>query len=116
MLKPTSSTRILWITSCWRSNVSANDLSNRRFPVITSADERNEKSKQLIRSKIDEYLARAETLKTHLDQNKTAKSAVGVTGNGVAKGYATLISSLSIFSLTNFPLGKMGKKAIRIRK
>ena len=48
--------------------------------------EKNEKSKQLIRSKIEEYIARAETLKSHLQQaeDKTAKRAIGA--NGMANG------------------------------
>ncbi|KAF5376885.1 hypothetical protein D9615_007228 [Tricholomella constricta] len=44
--------------------------------------EKNEKSKLLIRTKINEYLARAETLKEHLKASKNSKSAVGVTGGG----------------------------------
>lgn len=48
-------------------------------------DEKNDKSKQLIRSKIDEYLLRAETLKQHLTTGeKGKKNAVGV--NGVVSG------------------------------
>ncbi|KAJ3501528.1 hypothetical protein NLJ89_g9297 [Agrocybe chaxingu] len=48
--------------------------------------EKNEKSKQLIRTKIEEYLARAETLKNHLLTEKRGKSAVGVNGSGGATG------------------------------
>ena len=48
-------------------------------------DEKNDKSKQLIRSKINEYLTRAETLKQHLTTgDKSKKSAVGA--NGVVNG------------------------------
>ncbi|THH17137.1 hypothetical protein EW146_g3608 [Bondarzewia mesenterica] len=45
-------------------------------------DERNERSKQLIRTKVQEYLARAETLKQHLQnaEEKRAKRAVGADG------------------------------------
>lgn len=50
------------------------------------ADERNEKSKQLIKAKINEYLGRAETLKEHLMSEKRGKSAVGVNGGGGASG------------------------------
>ncbi|KAL6305600.1 AAA-domain-containing protein [Sparassis latifolia] len=52
--------------------------------------ERNDKSKQLIRTKISEYLARAETLKDHLSQSqeKRAKKAVGVGGTGGGGGAA----------------------------
>ncbi|CCM03715.1 uncharacterized protein FIBRA_05861 [Fibroporia radiculosa] len=52
--------------------------------------EKNEKSKQLIRSKVVEYLARAETLKDHLTQSqeKAAKKAIGVNGSsgGIGPG------------------------------
>jgi len=48
-------------------------------------DEKNDKSKQLIRQKINEYLTRAETLKQHLTTGeKSKKSAVGA--NGVVNG------------------------------
>ena len=49
-------------------------------------DEKNDKSKQLIRQKIEEYIARAETLKEHISQaeDKAAKRAVGA--NGMANG------------------------------
>ncbi|THV01261.1 AAA-domain-containing protein [Dendrothele bispora CBS 962.96] len=51
--------------------------------------EKNDKSKLLIRTKINEYMTRAETLKKHLDdQNndkKNGKSPVGVSGSGVPK-------------------------------
>jgi len=48
-------------------------------------DEKNAKSKQLIRSKINEYLTRAETLKQHLvEGEKPKKNAVGA--NGVVNG------------------------------
>jgi len=49
-------------------------------------DEKNEKSKQLIKSKISEYLGRAEMLKEHLTNDKRGKSAVGVNGGGGATG------------------------------
>lgn len=51
-----------------------------------SSDERNEKSKQLIKSKINEYLGRAETLKEHLMTDKRGKRAIGVNGGGGATG------------------------------
>ncbi|KAG7450913.1 AAA-domain-containing protein [Guyanagaster necrorhizus] len=52
--------------------------------------EKNEKSKQLIKTKIHEYLARAETLKQHLvSQNESrSRSAVGVNGAGGGIGGA----------------------------
>ncbi|KAK0207857.1 P-loop containing nucleoside triphosphate hydrolase protein [Desarmillaria ectypa] len=52
--------------------------------------EKNEKSKQLIKTKINEYLARAETLKQHLmAQNESrSRNAVGVNGSGSGIGGA----------------------------
>ncbi|GLB36734.1 putative AAA ATPase family protein [Lyophyllum shimeji] len=48
--------------------------------------EKNEKSKLLIRTKINEYLARAETLKEHLQGQKNAKSPIMAGGGtGVKK-------------------------------
>lgn len=53
---------------------------------LPNTDEKNPNIKQLITSKITEYLARAETLKTHLTSpsDKQARSAVGA--NGAAHG------------------------------
>ena len=54
-----------------------------------SADEKNERSKKLIKSKFNEYLERAEILKGHLQNkdDKRAKKAVGVNGmNGGSAG------------------------------
>lgn len=49
-------------------------------------DEKNERSKALIRAKIGEYLGRAEQLKEHLSQasEKRARRAMGA--NGMANG------------------------------
>lgn len=49
-------------------------------------DEKNERSKALIRAKIGEYLGRAEQLKEHLSQvnEKRARRAIGA--NGMANG------------------------------
>lgn len=51
-------------------------------------DEKNDKSKQLIKTKIHEYLGRAETLKTHLmsSEEKRGKSAIGLNGSGGSTG------------------------------
>jgi vacuolar protein-sorting-associated protein 4 len=52
-------------------------------------DEKNERSKLLIKTKINEYLVRAETLKQHLQNAEPrARSAVGANGavNGVGSG------------------------------
>ena len=53
-------------------------------------DEKNEKSKLLIKSKISEYMARAETLKKHLNaqQESKGRSAVGVNGGSGGVGGA----------------------------
>ena len=49
--------------------------------ITDCPDEKNEKSKQLIRSKISEYLARAETLKQHLTRGQKSKhNAAGANG------------------------------------
>ena len=61
-------------------------LLNFGFIQNISLDEKNEKSKQLIKSKINEYLGRAETLKDHLMNEKKGKSAIGVNGGGGAAG------------------------------
>ena len=57
--------------------------------LARATDEKNEKSKLLIRTKINEYLARAETLKGHLATaaDKKAKAVVGADGsvNGAKK-------------------------------
>ncbi|RDB24576.1 Vacuolar protein sorting-associated protein 4 [Hypsizygus marmoreus] len=49
--------------------------------------EKNDKSKLLIRTKINEYLERAETLKAHLASanEKHSKNAVGLTSGGIGK-------------------------------
>ncbi|KAJ8508631.1 hypothetical protein ONZ45_g9117 [Pleurotus djamor] len=50
--------------------------------------EKNEKSKLLIRTKINEYLQRAETLKEHISSQgeKRARDAIGVNGSGGSTG------------------------------
>lgn len=58
-------------------------------PNTFGLDEKNPKSKELIRNKITEYLTRAETLKDYIHQNddKKAKRAVGANGmNGSGGG------------------------------
>jgi vacuolar protein-sorting-associated protein 4 len=52
---------------------------------VDHPDEKNDKSKQLIRSKINEYLTRAETLKQHLAAGEKSKKNV-VGANGVVNG------------------------------
>ncbi len=56
--------------------------------IFISVDEKNERSKALIRGKIGEYLGRAEQLKDHLAQtgDKRARRAIGA--NGMANGGA----------------------------
>ena len=55
-------------------------------PIRYRADEKNERSKILIKAKIGEYLGRAEQLKEHLSQagEKRARRAMGA--NGMANG------------------------------
>jgi hypothetical protein len=56
---------------------------------LAALDEKNEKSKQLIGKKIEEYLARAEALKGQIQSGeKQPKKAVGVDGsmNGASTG------------------------------
>lgn len=51
-------------------------------------DEKNDKSKQLIRVKTEEYLNRAEKLKEHLSsmEEKRGRAAVGLNGSGSGIG------------------------------
>ncbi|KAJ3508274.1 hypothetical protein NMY22_g16666 [Coprinellus aureogranulatus] len=49
--------------------------------------EKNEKSKELIKSKVNEYLSRAETLKEHLAEKETrGRSAIGANGTAGSAG------------------------------
>ncbi|KAI0791702.1 AAA-domain-containing protein [Abortiporus biennis] len=48
--------------------------------------EKNEKSKILIRNKIDEYLKRAEVLKDHIQQDEEKRSRKAVSANGSSTG------------------------------
>ncbi|KAF9007941.1 AAA-domain-containing protein [Cyathus striatus] len=58
------------------------------FFMLALKYEKNEKSKVLIRSKINEYLTRAETLKDHIQSQteKRGRNAIGVNGTGGAAG------------------------------
>jgi len=59
-------------------------LAEEYLTIIYFADEKNEKSKVLIRTKINEYLQRAEVLKEHIrtkGQKKPAANAVGSNGS-----------------------------------
>jgi vacuolar protein-sorting-associated protein 4 len=58
---------------CVSVPVRSSDLS------VLGADEKNAKLKILIRAKIEEYLARAETLKTHV-KDKQPKKVVSASG------------------------------------
>lgn len=49
-----------------------------------ATDEKNEKSKLLIRAKIEEYLSRAETLKKHIQAQEEKRSRKAVSANGSA--------------------------------
>jgi hypothetical protein len=72
------------------------------FIYSICADEKNEKSKQLIKAKVVEYIGRAEMLKEHLANasEKRARSAVGANGmaNGGPGGSGTKCASLLPFS------------------
>jgi hypothetical protein len=50
------------------------------------SDEKNDKSKELIKSKINEYLGRAEILKEHLSTERRGRSVIGVNGGDGAAG------------------------------
>lgn len=52
--------------------------------IILLTDEKNEKSKLLIRAKIEEYLSRAETLKKHIQAQEERGSRKAVSANGSA--------------------------------
>ena len=53
-----------------------------------AVDEKNERSKKLIKSKFNEYLARAEVLKEHIQgkEDKRAKKLVGANGANSGTG------------------------------
>ena len=55
---------------------------------ISHKDEKNDKSKQLIRLKTEEYLNRAEKLKEHLSssEEKRGRAAVGMNGSDASVG------------------------------
>lgn len=87
-MRPTSSTPMHSTTSCSHSSVCVMTRCLARC-LYHRADEKNERSKTLIKSKFNEYLARAETLKEHITskEDKRAKKMVGVNGeNGGAGG------------------------------
>ena len=75
--------------------------------LTTTAGEKSPQSKEMIRAKAGEYMARAEKLKQHLAEgdksNKKKPSAVGANGKesaGSGKGkYAVPTSTLGITSL-----------------
>ena len=54
---------------------------------LTCSDEKNDKSKELIKSKINDYLGRAEILKEHLSTTeRRGRNAIGVNGGDGAAG------------------------------
>ena len=55
---------------------------------MSSTDEKNDKLKQLIRSKFVEYLDRAEKLKEHLAQQAAGAGKTAVGASGGVKGTA----------------------------
>lgn len=64
------------------------------------ADEKNEKSRLLIQTKINEYLTRTEVLKEHISSQgeKRSRSAVGVNGSGGSTGGGGTKCVLFIFT------------------
>jgi vacuolar protein-sorting-associated protein 4 len=62
--------------------------------AMLTVDEKNERSKLMIKRKVSEYLERAEKLKDHLSkpavQTKTAATANGVKSSGT-KGKSVLV-------------------------
>ena len=53
---------------------------------IECVDEKNERSKTLIKAKIAEYLGRAEQLKEHLSQSSEKRARRAIGANGMAHG------------------------------
>lgn len=69
-------------------------------PALTGAPgEKNEKSKHTIRAKVSEYMARAEKLKAHIDEQNDASrkkpSAMGA--NGKAKKCVNLPNISNVY-------------------
>jgi vacuolar protein-sorting-associated protein 4 len=58
------------------------------IPILIFADEKNEKSKQMIKKKVSEYLERAEKLKNHLAKPTTTKDGkpASAAANGIGAG------------------------------
>ena len=78
-------------------------------PIVRS-DEKNDKSKELIAKKIEEYLARAETLKGHIQAGeKRPKKPIGVDNsvNGASSGESKCVVRSSLYHpLTGVTAGK----------
>ncbi|KAG6852388.1 Vacuolar protein sorting-associated protein 4 [Blastosporella zonata] len=55
------------------------------FFMLAHKNEKNDKSKALIWTKMNDYLTRAEQLKEHLAAPKNSKSPVGIGSNGIRK-------------------------------
>ena len=63
------------------------DLLKRQLRVaLRWPDEKNERSKTLIRSKIGDYLSRAEALKVYLANADEQRARKAVGANGIANG------------------------------
>ena len=56
------------------------------LPLDNAPDEKNERSKELIKKKIDEYLGRAETLKEHTQSGEEKKARRAIGANGMSNG------------------------------
>ena len=57
-----------------------------RPKIHRALDEKNDRSKVLIRTKINEYLTRAEELKNHIQDTEEKRSRKAVSANGTANG------------------------------
>ena len=84
----TSSTRTRSTTLCLRLNVRGGYIARVAASHAAPPDEKNDKLRILIKSKVTEYLDRAEKLKVHLAKvdDKRAKSAIGANGKESGSG------------------------------
>ena len=61
--------------------------------MLTCVDEKNEKSKQMIKKKVGEYLERAEKIKDHLSKTNESKDGKkAASANGIGSGGKTKYS------------------------
>lgn len=70
------------------------------LPLLSRVDEKNPKLKDLIRSKVEEYLERAEKLKDHIAQTEKAKSDGEGKGKAVSGGGGGAQAKYVLFRLS----------------